>query len=236
MAQLLHRNIARLIGFVEDLEEGKAWIVMCWEPNGNVSEFLATGEWEIPERISLIKDTFAGIEYLHTRRPPICHGDLKSLNILVSVSYRAIITDFGSAPQPTDERIDRTQITIVASSNQLTLTGPAWSLRWAAPEVALGEPQNLASDIWAAGWICWEVMTNKVPFPELNSEGAIVLKVVEGHVPVARENTQLSQIISLCSLMTDCWAFDPRNRPDFARCNREVKWMVSTPSLNPDYC
>ncbi|KIO24825.1 hypothetical protein M407DRAFT_25786 [Tulasnella calospora MUT 4182] len=253
MAQLLHRNIARLIGFVEDLEEGKAWIVMCWEPNGNVSEFLATGEWEIPERISL--DTFAGIEYLHTRRPPICHGDLKSLNILVSASYRAIITDFGSArivrktedrregrddvpgatgasaiAQATDERIDRTQITIVASNNQLTLTGPAWSLRWAAPEVALGEPQDLASDIWAAGWICWEVMTNKVPFPELNSEGAIVLKVVEGHVPVARENTQLSQIISLCSLMTDCWAFDPRNRPDFARCNREVKWM---PSVSP---
>lgn len=57
----------------------------------------------------------------------------------------------------TDEKIGGAQITIVTSSNQLTLTGPAWSLRWAAPEVALGEPQNLASDIWAAGWICWEV-------------------------------------------------------------------------------
>ncbi|KIO17100.1 hypothetical protein M407DRAFT_85297, partial [Tulasnella calospora MUT 4182] len=38
-----------------------------------------------------------GLEYLHSRKPPICHGDLKSLNILVSSSYRAIITDFGSA-------------------------------------------------------------------------------------------------------------------------------------------
>ncbi|KIO18517.1 hypothetical protein M407DRAFT_47135, partial [Tulasnella calospora MUT 4182] len=86
--------------------------------------------------------------------------------------------------------------------------------RWAAPEVAMGEPQNLASDIWAAGWVCWEVMTNKVPFPELNSEGAIVLKVVEGQVPIAREDTQLSQIVRLCSLMTDCWAFDPQDRPN----------------------
>ncbi|KAG9035991.1 hypothetical protein FS837_001771 [Tulasnella sp. UAMH 9824] len=252
MAQLLHRNIARLIGFVEELEEGKAWIVMCWEPNGNVSEFLATGEWEIPERISLIQDTFAGIEYLHTRQPPICHGDLKSLNILVSASYRAVITDFGSARilkeikelqqdrvkpfdaaedsaiRPgTDERIDRTRITIVASNNQLTLTGPAWSLRWAAPEVALGEPQSLASDVWAAGWICWEVVTNRVPFPELNSEGAIVLKVVEGQVPAVREDTQLSQVIRLCSLMTDCWAFDPQNRPNIVRCHTEVRWIVS---------
>ncbi|KIO17507.1 hypothetical protein M407DRAFT_32825 [Tulasnella calospora MUT 4182] len=182
LAQLSHKNIVKLIGFVEDLQEGKAWIVLSWVPNGNVSEFLATGEWEIPERISLIKDTFSGLEYLHTRQPPICHGDLKSLNILVSASYRAIITDFGSArilkeaeerredqdkvldvtgalaiAPATDEQMDRTQITIVARHNELTLTGPAWSLRWAAPEVALGEPQNLASDIWAAGWTCWEV-------------------------------------------------------------------------------
>ncbi|KIO18889.1 hypothetical protein M407DRAFT_31446 [Tulasnella calospora MUT 4182] len=252
MAGLSHENIIKLIGFVEDLQEGKAWIVLSWEPNGNVSEFLATGEWEIPERISLIKDTFAGIKYLHTRQPPICHGDLKSLNILVSASYRAIITDFGSArilkegedrqedrdkirdvtgasaiAPATDERIDSTEITIVASSNQLTLTGPAWSLRWAAPEVALGEPQNLASDIWAAGW----VMTNKVPFPELNSEGAIVLKVVEGQVPVVREDTQLSQIVRLCSLMTDCWGFDPQKRPNISRCQSEVERMPSIPPL-----
>ncbi|KIO18019.1 hypothetical protein M407DRAFT_32314 [Tulasnella calospora MUT 4182] len=256
MARLSHENIVRLIGFVEDVREGKAWIVLSWEPNGNVSEFLATGEWEIPERISLIQDTFEGIEYLHTRQPPICHGDLKSLNILVSASYRAIITDFGSArilkegedrPEDrdkirdvtgasavapaTDERIDSTEITIVASSNHLTLTGPAWSLRWAAPEVALVEPQNLASDIWAAGWICWEVITNKVPFPELNAEGAIVLKVVEGQVPVAREDRQLSQIVRLCSLMTDCWAFDPRNRPNISQCKTEVNRMPSIPPL-----
>ncbi|KAG9025613.1 hypothetical protein FS837_004882, partial [Tulasnella sp. UAMH 9824] len=53
MARLSHENIIRLVAFVEDLHNGKAWFVLSWEPNGNVSEFLATGEWEIPERISL---------------------------------------------------------------------------------------------------------------------------------------------------------------------------------------
>ncbi|KAG9024814.1 hypothetical protein FS837_005183 [Tulasnella sp. UAMH 9824] len=255
MTRLSHQNIVKLIGFVEDLQEGKAWIVLSWESNGNVREFLAKGEWEIPERISLIQDTFAGIKYLHTHKPPICHGDLKSLNILVSASYRAVLTDFGSARilkeaedrqgdrdkvrvpsgastvAPTmDQSIERTQVTIVTGRNQLTLTGPAWSLLWAAPEVVLGESPDSASDIWAAGWICWEVMTNKVPFQELNSEGAIALKVVEGHVPVVREDTQLSQIIRLCSLMTDCWAFDPQKRPHIARCYTKVQQM---PSLRP---
>ena len=56
MAGLSHENIVELVGFVEDLEDGKAWIVLSWEPNGNVSEFLATGRWEIPERVSLVSE------------------------------------------------------------------------------------------------------------------------------------------------------------------------------------
>ncbi|KIO21342.1 hypothetical protein M407DRAFT_218911, partial [Tulasnella calospora MUT 4182] len=115
-----------------------------------------------------------GLSYLHSRKPPICHGDLKSLNILVSPSYRAIITDFGSArglneladsvthedrepatrEKPTEEEAT---IQIRATGYQLTLTGPAWSLRWASPEVLYGDTPNLSSDVWSAGWICWEV-------------------------------------------------------------------------------
>lgn len=143
-----------------------------------------------------IKDTFSGLEYLHTRNPPICHGDLKSvssfssqllwsllltsttaqLNILVSASYRAIITDFGSARvlnHVTGGRTEKSndqkavenltvgdecrQIHLTAAGNRLTLTGPAWSLRWAPPEVVNGNCPDLSSDVWAAGWVCWEV-------------------------------------------------------------------------------
>lgn len=86
-----------------------------------------------------------------------------------------MITDFGSARfiRRTDEeeennlrlRIDSlahedsdpTQAKLDITNNQMTLTGPAWSLRWAAPEVLFGEDPDLPSDIWALGWICWEV-------------------------------------------------------------------------------
>ncbi|KIO23967.1 hypothetical protein M407DRAFT_50287, partial [Tulasnella calospora MUT 4182] len=215
MAGLSHENIVRLVGFVEDFENGTAWIVLSWEPNGNVSEFLANGNCEIPERIFLlqIQDTFEGIKYLHTRQPPICHGDLKSFNILVSKSYRAVITDFGSAraiSAPEGEALDND-------------SGPAWSLRWAAPEVMNGKRPVLSSDIWAAGWVCWEVMTDKVPFPELNAAGVITLTVIQGAVPSPREDGQLGQIVALCSLMTDCWAFDPKTRPSIVRCCNELQ-------------
>ncbi|KIO19361.1 hypothetical protein M407DRAFT_50892, partial [Tulasnella calospora MUT 4182] len=148
-----------------------------------------------------------GLRYLHTLPSPICHGDLKSLNILVSSSYRAIITDFGSAR-------DCPQINVVPAGDQLTLTGPAWSLRWAPPEVVNGDRPGLSSDIWSAGWVCWEIMTNKLPFSELDSGTAITLRVIEGRVPSAGEDKHLSQIVRLCSLMTDCWAFNPQERPN----------------------
>lgn len=135
--------------------------------------------------------------------------------------------------------------------DELTLTGPAWSLRWAAPEVVKEEdPPGLPSDIWSAGWVCWEVgevwelqvcqrdysfsgriisqiMTDKLPFPDVYSEGPLTLRVLQGKVPLAHEETQLAQVVRLCSLMSDCWKFDPNRRPKAAQCHREMAWLVS---------
>ncbi|KAG9030402.1 hypothetical protein FS837_003283 [Tulasnella sp. UAMH 9824] len=231
LARLSHKNIIKLVGFVEDFKHQKAWIVLDWEPNGNV------------------KDMFRGLKYLHSRKPPICHGDLKSLNILVNASYRAVITDFGSsrvlgnedgrAVDGNDVQHDRrasteveggdsTGVTAVASANQLTLTGPVWSLRWAAPELVKEEKQpGLASDIWSAGWVCWEIMTDKVPFEGLKRDSAIMFKVIQGEVPLIHEEADVGQVVALCSLMTDCWRYKSEDRPEVDQCCKEVKWMVS---------
>ncbi|KIO17799.1 hypothetical protein M407DRAFT_32520 [Tulasnella calospora MUT 4182] len=77
--KLSHPNIAKIIGFVEDVEKSIAWLVFPWEDNGNLREFLRSGTWEIPERVLLIFDVACGLEYLHSRQPPVCHGDLKSV-------------------------------------------------------------------------------------------------------------------------------------------------------------
>lgn len=107
---------------------------------------------------------------------------LLELNILVNWDSRAIITDFGSAravdsmtaDMSTDvhntmvtERqdqdtttapvVERFKTEIDASGEFLTMTGPAWTVQWAAPELLKGNSPGLPSDIWAFGWICWEV-------------------------------------------------------------------------------
>ncbi|KAG8917105.1 hypothetical protein FRC01_002663, partial [Tulasnella sp. 417] len=130
-----------------------------------------------------------------------------------------------------DENSSSSALTITASTNQLTLTGPAWSLRWAAPELVNQEQgPGLASDIWSAGWVCWEMMIYRVPFDDLKRDYAVVLKVIQGAVPSVREEAHLGQIMALCSLMMDCWKFEAKHRPHIEQCWKEVRWM---PSASP---
>lgn len=79
------------------------------------------------------------------------------------------------------------------------------------------------------------MMTDRVPFEEVTLEAAIVLNVIQGQLPLIHENEQLAQVIRLCSLMSDCWKFEPDDRPQAAQCCSEVKWMVSaTPMLSSE--
>ncbi|KAG8899210.1 hypothetical protein FRC01_010622, partial [Tulasnella sp. 417] len=50
---LSHENVVRIVGFVEDVKEGVAWMVFVWERNGNLREFIQSAKWELPERVSL---------------------------------------------------------------------------------------------------------------------------------------------------------------------------------------
>lgn len=59
---------------------------------------------------------------------------------------------------PSDVELDATTL-------DLTLTAPKYTLRWAAPEVLSDHEQDLPSDMWCIGWICWEVSVLNGPLP-----------------------------------------------------------------------
>ncbi|KAG9036822.1 hypothetical protein FS837_001603 [Tulasnella sp. UAMH 9824] len=265
-----HPNIVRLTGFVEAESGGVAWLVLRWERNGNLHEFIASADWEIPERISLIQDVAEGIAYLHAQEPPICHGDLKSANILVNSDFRALITDFGSArftepnapssadagavsgsddgSEPADDVTDPITVEFSAHSGMLMLTGPEFSFRWVAPEVLVEENLGLASDIWAFGWISWEVgspfsterkgrskllppkvLTNIIPFSQIQRTGGIVSQTVNGRLPAIQDDIEMSQVSTLCDFMMECWRVTPEERPSYLQCQETLQGMSSTP-------
>lgn len=55
MNDLSHKNVVKIIGFVEDVDNGVAWMVFRWEKNGNLREFVRSENWELPERVCLVR-------------------------------------------------------------------------------------------------------------------------------------------------------------------------------------
>ncbi|KAG8963183.1 hypothetical protein FRC00_007467 [Tulasnella sp. 408] len=246
LVELSHPNIVRLSGFVEDISNNILWLVFPWEDNGNLSDFVASGNWEVPERVSLISDVADGVKYLHSREPPIRHGDLKSINILVNFECRAIITDFGCARRlaKKDREIRKEQIetppqveprfeaTFCESTETMTITGDKYTLRWAAPELLNGDDPGLWSDIWALGWVAYEVMTNSIPFEGVG-DGQVTVSVIQGDLPSIFDDTRLALIRALWTLMKECWSLNPGKRPTAEEWRNAMDWMASKVVLEP---
>ncbi|KIO17051.1 hypothetical protein M407DRAFT_85339, partial [Tulasnella calospora MUT 4182] len=187
-------------------------------------------------------DVTRGVQYLHSRDPPICHGDLKSINVLVNSKCRAVLTDFGSARRLTKTAADTQtrrpenkaqpapefEATFCATSGTMTLTGNEYTLRWAAPELLMDDEPGLSSDMWALGWICYEVMTNSVPFENVRKDAIIIKHVIDGKLPSVTDHARMSLIRQLCSLMAECWSVDPTKRPMAEDCRKSMTWMVSS--------
>ncbi|KIO24085.1 hypothetical protein M407DRAFT_213420 [Tulasnella calospora MUT 4182] len=224
LIELSHECITKLQGFVEDTSKDKLWLVFPWQDNGDLRDFLASRDWEIPERIWLIDNVVEGVEYLHDQKPPICHGDLKSLNILVNSECRALITDFGSARPPLE-------LTFCDSTSTITLTGNKYTLRWAAPELLMEDQLGLWSDIWAMGWIFYEVITNAIPFQDIQTDLVVIQRVIQGDLPSITDHARMSLIWELCSLIIECWNIEPRKRPTAKDCRKVIAWMVSKAGL-----
>lgn len=99
----------------------------------------------------VLEGTASGLHYLHSRRQPVVHRDIKSPNILLMDGV-AKIADVGIA---------RTK----AASDMTAQRG--FTIAWAAPEVVYRRRATEKIDIWSLGVIIWEVVSGKMPHPGL---------------------------------------------------------------------
>jgi len=102
-------------------------------------------------------DVARGLAYLHGRS--LVHGDVKARNVVIGADGRARLTDFGCA-RPAD------------SARPLGGT-PAFM----APEVARGEEQGPAADVWALGCTIVELATGRAPWSDMDDLLAAVHRI-----------------------------------------------------------
>lgn len=122
----------------------------------------------------------AGVEYLHSRDPPICHGDLKSvrqqdriflrrlkscvlqLNILVNSECRAIVSDFGSARVIDWEEGKRSN----QKENRTPLKANTTSENHADVSISICPSEStvtLSGFVWSLRWAAPELLADETP-------------------------------------------------------------------------
>lgn len=215
-----HSGIAKFLGFYADFERFEAWLLSPWEPHGNIMEFIGRRRLEVPEKLSLVYDTVDALTFLHQLTPPVCHGDIKSANVLVNANYRAVFCDFGLARIFEDSGFRRLE----------TSTGFKGSIRWCSPELLDGGPRTSKSDVYAWAWLVWEIMTGEMPYQDTVAEYAIIRKIFESPYPQVDGVSRLSDCLQLWELMIRCWAVEPDQRPTSNMCKTTV---TSLPRCHP---
>ncbi|KIO23712.1 hypothetical protein M407DRAFT_77776 [Tulasnella calospora MUT 4182] len=138
-----HSNVAKLVG--RTVLDSSPAIVSEWYSSGNIADYLKDNPHA--DRKYLLLDAAKGLQYLHSRVPPICHGDIKGSNVLIKYDGRAAICDFGLA-QVLDEEFERL-------ASQTIHRG---TIRWTSPErLDDNGPLTPSSDVWSWAWLIWEV-------------------------------------------------------------------------------
>lgn len=176
-------------------------------PNGTLFDNLHTyrrfEQW--PQKMQVLCGIAHGVEYLHSKS--IVHRDLSSLNILFSAEWVPKIADFGCARKCNGGYYDP----------QMVLGSPAYM----SPEQLVGSKLTTKSDVWALGVLIWEVIAERGPWGERNSNDRVALKhhIIDQNGKLAKINSTRFEVmyathyeVQVQELLASCFRVTPANR------------------------
>ncbi len=218
-AQLQHPHIVPLLSAGE--AEGLPYFVMPFVSGESLRTRVAReGEFPISETLRILRDVVSALAYAHARG--VVHRDVKPDNVLLSGGV-AVVTDFGVAKA----------VSISSGSGEATsLTSHGVALgtpAYMAPEQATATPNtDHRADIYALGIVAYEMLTGSTPFTGRSVQQVLAAQVVEEPEPVERRRPAVPPL--LASLVRDCLAKRPADRPQTAADVMYVLDAIATPS------
>ncbi len=150
LAHLDHPGLLRATDFFE--EQGQCYIVMDYIAGPTLHEVLQQNAQPLPiqQVLEWADQLCDGLEYLHSRTPPILHRDLKPGNILLDDSGRVRLVDFG---------ISRFTGPGMLTASILAGAGtPGF-----APIEQYSGGTDVRSDIYGLGATLYHLMTGEIP-------------------------------------------------------------------------
>lgn len=168
------------------------------------------------ETLQLARSLASALDYLHDKWQSsihVIHRDLKPDNIGFTADGKLKLFDFGlcACVRTHGDRRD-----------QYRLTGNTGTLRYMAPEVALGRQYNCSVDVYSFGVIIWQVLRSKVPFRDMGKKAYIQEVVVGGKRPPLDRRWP----IGFSALLQRCWHEDKDARPSLSQVVTELDILI----------
>jgi serine/threonine protein kinase len=209
-----HPNCISMFGCAgrfPDSGEGKdalcIQLILELMPNGTLFDALhqkrQVAEWG--EKIKVLRGIAAGVQHLHSRS--IVHRDLSSLNILFSADMQPKIADFGCARKCVGGVYDPRKV----------LGSPAYM----SPEQLVGSKLTTKSDCWSLGVLIWEVLSERGPWNDRDSNNRQLLKlhIVDNGAKLPAISAQRFEVLyakhyeaQVAELLAGCFRVTPAKR------------------------
>jgi serine/threonine-protein kinase len=217
-SQLRHPNLVAVTDYGN--EGGTPYLVMELVRGESLSDLLAT-EGSLPPRraAKFVADLLEGLAAAHAAR--FVHADVKTDNLIVEQRAGvevAKLIDFGLARSIDDP-----------NANLPMVSGTP---EYLAPEVICGAPPSLASDVYGAGVVLYELLTGGTPFT-----GSSITEILHCHldddvIPPSLRNPDAGIPHALESVVMRALAKDPRAR--FADAQQFAAALAAATPLEDD--
>ena len=206
MSKLHHPNLLLFIGAVLDHPSGHP-LIITEVMNTSLRQAYEKGQLtDKSTKLSVLRDTAAGLNYLHCHPDEIIHRDVSSANVLLESrgpnKWRAKLSDFGSAN--------------VAPK---AFTQGMGTLVYSAPEsipssVLDTEKQQLTTkmDVFSYGVLLCEVLTSS--FPDADQFQTMLRSVSRSSPPIGQ-------------LVQDCINRNPKERPNMKQVIQQIDQQLN---------
>lgn len=212
LAQLEHPNIPPIYELGTD-EEGQLFYSMK-VVKGRTLQAILTAIREGTEKnmplervLDLFRRVCDAVAFAHSRG--IIHRDLKPENIMVGEFGEVLVMDWGLA-LPMRDRGETALAQLMPADLQTTDDKLHGTPRYMAPELLLGKPPEVRTDIYSLGVLLYELLALRRPH-DATSVPALVVQITEGKfTPLSTAAPDLPS--SVVAVVEQAMATDPQRR------------------------